>query len=113
MRKKYLRYLFKELKTWEHITYYRYIRNLRIFHTEKVTFIFVNVLFSNRLNVYYFYMPEKLYLGYDSFRIEDSRRYRRYLSAVKQTILKIEEDDIYRKYRITRQECTIAKREGR
>lgn len=100
MRKKYFRYALKVLKNLEEIKSFKYLMNLRIFKTTNVTIVLVNKHRQGKVAIYYYYMPEELYLGYDSFTVIDSRLYFKLVNYIKREINRIENDEIYRKFRI-------------
>ena len=94
-------------KDWDKTVTVRYKNNLRIIRTEKVTCILVNLWRDKKITVYYFYMPERLYLNYDNLNMYVFNKHFDVYHYIKKEINKIEDEDIYRKYRISRQECYI------
>jgi len=104
MRKKFFRFLLDKFKKWENIETYKYVNNLRIFKTRNVIFVIVNSLLRRKVLVYYFYMPESLYLHYDTIDIDSTKNHHLVFNFIRSEVKKIEEDEIYRRYRIFRRE---------
>lgn len=103
MRKKHIRFLFKELKKYDRIVSWKYVNNLRIFKTNKLTIVIVNHLRAESFAVYYYYMPDKTYLSLDYYRMVNYRDYMVYYNKIIREIIKIEDDEFYRQYRVLRE----------
>lgn len=111
MRKKFFRLLLKLFKNWDKVVFFKYVNNLRIFKTETVTFVIVNSWRKEKVYVYYFYMPENMYLNYDTLLMYNFKSHLFVYHYIKKEVTKIEEDEVYRRYRIARYESTSSENE--
>lgn len=113
MRKLYFRYMLKLFRDWEHTVSVKYVYNLRIVRTELVTMVLVNMWGQKKMSAYFYYMPDKTFLGYDTIYIDMYPHHKRVYGRLIRTIKRIEEDEVYRLYRSKRQEYICAKRDGK
>lgn len=112
MRKKYFRLLMSLFKNWKGKVDFYYKYNMRVVKTKSVTCIIVNLWKFKKITVYYFYMPEKLYLNYDNLEVIYFKTHWDVFNYIKKEISRIEDEDIYRKYRIAKYEHSNADRES-
>lgn len=98
MYKVYFRFLMALLKKDETIISYKYFSNLKVFSTEKVKFVLVNDLKAKSVWVYYYYLPEKIFINRVEYTMPMHHRHT--FATIKKEIRKITEDENYRQYYI-------------
>jgi hypothetical protein len=113
MRKAFLRLLLTMFKNWEHTVKVQYVYNLRIVKTEKVTAVIVNMWGQKKMSIYFYYMPEKIFLGYTTIFDITAKHHGKVFRIITKIIKRIEEDEVYRHYRIRRWEYACSKRDGK
>lgn len=104
--------MLKMLKDSEYIVKRVYVYNMRIFTSEKVKVVLLNSLIERKVIAHYYYLPEKIYIGMNTYRIgERIKRHEQLYRTIITEIKRITDDEIYRNYRFTQQVYYSKKRE--